>query len=61
MCLCFAVASDEAIDEGMARAVEALVAGRSLPPEDLAQELRWKLLEDAPDDDVAFLLYRCGA
>jgi serine phosphatase RsbU (regulator of sigma subunit) len=48
----------EAIDEGMARAVEALVAGRHLPPCDLAEELRRKLLGDAPDDDVAFLLYR---
>jgi serine phosphatase RsbU (regulator of sigma subunit) len=48
----------EALDEGIARAVEALVAGRSLPVEDLAQVLRRKLLEDAPDDDVAFLLYR---
>jgi serine phosphatase RsbU (regulator of sigma subunit) len=49
---------DEALDEGIARAVEELVAGRSLPVEDLAQVLRRKLLEDAPDDDVAFLLYR---
>jgi hypothetical protein len=49
----------EALDEGMARAVEALAAGRALPPEDLAEKLRQKLLVDAPDDDVAFLLYRC--
>ena len=51
----------EALDEGIARAVEALAAGRALPPEDLAQVLRRKLLADAPDDDVAFLLYRCGS
>jgi hypothetical protein len=50
----------EALDEGIARAVEALAAGRSLAPEDLAQVVRGKLLADAPDDDVAFLLYRCG-
>jgi serine phosphatase RsbU (regulator of sigma subunit) len=52
---------EEALDEGIARAVEALVAGRSLPVEDLAQVLRLKLLEDAPDDDVAFLCYRRGS
>jgi serine phosphatase RsbU (regulator of sigma subunit) len=52
---------DEAIDEGIARAVEALVAGRNLPPEDLAEVLRGKLLGDAPDDDVAFLIYRTGS
>jgi serine phosphatase RsbU (regulator of sigma subunit) len=51
----------EALDEGMARAVDALAGGRALPPDDLAEELRQKLLGDAPDDDVAFLLYRCGA
>jgi serine phosphatase RsbU (regulator of sigma subunit) len=51
----------EAIDEGMARAVEALVDGRHLSPCDLAEGLRQKLLGDAPDDDVAFLLYRCGS
>lgn len=50
---------DEPLDDGMARAVDALAVGRSLPPEDLAEELRQKLLGDAPDDDVAFLLYRC--
>ena len=51
---------DEAIDEGIARAVAALTAGRNLPPEELAEVLRGKLLGDAPDDDVAFLIYRCG-
>ena len=51
---------EEALDEGMARAAEALVAGRELPPEELAQLLTVRLLTDAPDDDVAFLLYRCG-
>jgi serine phosphatase RsbU (regulator of sigma subunit) len=52
---------EETLDEGIARAVDALVVGRSLPVEDLAQVLRRKLLEDAPDDDVAFLLYRRGS
>ncbi|MFP5373166.1 MAG: PP2C family protein-serine/threonine phosphatase, partial [Actinomycetes bacterium] len=51
---------DEALDEGMARAAEALTAGRELPPEKLAQLLTERLLTDAPDDDVAFLLYRCS-
>ncbi len=51
----------EALDEGIARAVESLGAGRALPSEDLAQVLRRKLLEDAPDDDVALLLYRRGS
>jgi hypothetical protein len=32
-----------------------------MPPEELADLLTKRLLEDAPDDDVAFLLYRCGA
>ncbi|WP_164704586.1 SpoIIE family protein phosphatase [Blastococcus litoris] len=50
----------EALDEGTARAVGALVAGRELPPEELAEVLRGKLFGDAPDDDVAFLLYRHG-
>jgi len=50
----------EALDEGTARAVGALVAGRALPPGELAEALRSKLFGDAPDDDVAFLLYRHG-
>ncbi|SNR60646.1 SpoIIE family protein phosphatase [Blastococcus mobilis] len=49
----------EAIDVGMARAVGALTAGRHLAPARLAEELTRELLGDAPDDDVAFLLYRC--
>jgi serine phosphatase RsbU (regulator of sigma subunit) len=48
----------EALDEGMARAVEVLTAGRQLCPEDLAGLLTDRLLADAPADDVAFLLYR---
>jgi len=52
---------DEALDEGIARAVDALVDGRTLPPEDLAEVLRRKLLDDAPEDDVAFLIYRSGS
>ena len=51
---------DEALDEGMARATEVLTGGRHLPPGELADLLTKRLLEDAPDDDVAFLLYRCG-
>jgi hypothetical protein len=51
---------DEALDEGMARAAGVLTDGRHLPPEELAELLTKRLLEDAPDDDVAFLLYRCG-
>ena len=51
---------DEALDEGMARAAEVLTGGRHLPPEELAELLTERLLDDAPDDDVAFLLYRCG-
>jgi serine phosphatase RsbU (regulator of sigma subunit) len=49
---------DEAMDEGMTRAVEVVTGGRHLPPEELAELLTKRLLEDAPDDDVAFLLYR---
>jgi serine phosphatase RsbU (regulator of sigma subunit) len=51
---------DEALDEGMSRARDVLAGGRQLPPEELALLLTERLLDDAPDDDVAFLLYRCG-
>ena len=44
----------------MARAVDALTEGRHLAPADLAARLTAVLLDDAPDDDVAFLLYRRG-
>jgi hypothetical protein len=37
-----------------------LTGGRRLPPDELAELLTKRLLDDAPDDDVAFLLYRCG-
>ncbi|WP_324275317.1 SpoIIE family protein phosphatase [Blastococcus brunescens] len=50
---------DEPLDEGLARAADALLSGHALAPADLADLLRLKLLGDAPDDDVAFLLYRC--
>ena len=50
----------EAMDEGMARASAVLTRGRHLLPQELADLLTERLLEDAPDDDVAFLLYRCG-
>jgi serine phosphatase RsbU (regulator of sigma subunit) len=49
---------DEDIDEGMARATAALRDGRHLPPAELAGLLTDQLLHDAPDDDVAFLVYR---
>jgi serine phosphatase RsbU (regulator of sigma subunit) len=51
---------NEAIDEGTARAVEVLRAARHLEAPHLADVLTEGLLADAPDDDVAFLLYRCG-
>jgi serine phosphatase RsbU (regulator of sigma subunit) len=51
---------NEAIDEGTARAVEVLTAARHLEAPHLADVLTEGLLADAPDDDVAFLLYRCG-
>ncbi|WP_369140336.1 SpoIIE family protein phosphatase [Modestobacter versicolor] len=49
---------DEDLDEGMARAVDAVRAGRQLAPAALADLLTDQLLSDAPDDDVAFLVYR---
>ena len=52
---------DEALDEGMARAAVPPARGRALPPEELAALLTEQLLDDAPDDDVAFLLYRCDS
>ncbi len=50
----------EDLDEGMARAAAALADGRHLPPVELARLLTDQLLDDAPDDDVAFLVYRRG-
>jgi hypothetical protein len=44
----------------MARAVAALVDGRHLAPAQLAGMFTDQLLDDAPDDDVALLLDRCG-
>jgi serine phosphatase RsbU (regulator of sigma subunit) len=49
---------DQVIDDGMARAVDVLTEGRGLHPDELANLLTDRLLADAPDDDVAFLLYR---
>jgi serine phosphatase RsbU (regulator of sigma subunit) len=49
---------NEDLDQGMAQAAEALVGGRHLPPAELAARLTDNLMDDAPDDDVAFLLYR---
>jgi serine phosphatase RsbU (regulator of sigma subunit) len=50
----------EDLDVGMARAAAAVADGRRLPPPELAALLTDQLLDDAPDDDVAFLIYRCG-
>ena len=49
---------DEDLDEGMARAAAAVSEGRVLTPTALAELLTDQLLSDAPDDDVAFLVYR---
>ena len=49
---------NEDLDEGIARAVEVLLDGRVLPPGELAALLTKRLLADAPDDDVAILLYQ---
>jgi serine phosphatase RsbU (regulator of sigma subunit) len=51
---------DSDLDEGMARAVTALTDGRHLAPAQLADLLTDQLLDDAPDDDVALLIYRRG-
>ncbi|WP_104524287.1 SpoIIE family protein phosphatase [Blastococcus atacamensis] len=51
---------DEALDEGIGRAADALVEGRHLGPAQLGALLTERLLSDAPDDDVAFVLFRCG-
>jgi serine phosphatase RsbU (regulator of sigma subunit) len=51
---------DEDLDVGMARAAAALAEGRHLAPDQLVGMLTDQLLDDAPDDDVALLLYRCG-
>ena len=49
---------DQDLDRGMDRAVSALREGRALAPAALAEVLTDQLLSDAPDDDVAFLVYR---
>ena len=49
---------EEDLDQGMDRALTAVADGRHLPPDALAELLTDQLLSDAPDDDVAFLLYR---
>jgi serine phosphatase RsbU (regulator of sigma subunit) len=47
----------EVVDEGIARAAEALAAGRHLPPAELAGRLAEQLLQGERGDDVAFLVY----
>ncbi|MCZ2858662.1 SpoIIE family protein phosphatase [Blastococcus sp. VKM Ac-2987] len=49
---------DEVLDDGIARAVAALVEGRHLAPAELKVRLTERLLGDAPGDDVAFVLFR---
>jgi serine phosphatase RsbU (regulator of sigma subunit) len=49
---------DQDLDQGIDRAVTALREGRALAPGVLAGVLTDQLLADAPDDDVAFLVYR---
>ena len=48
----------EALDEGIARAVDVLGRRRDLPPDELVQALTRELLTGARDDDVALLVYR---
>ncbi|MGH3897194.1 MAG: SpoIIE family protein phosphatase [Pseudonocardiaceae bacterium] len=48
----------ESLDVGINRAVTALVTGRELAPDDLADRLTAALLADGHTDDVAFLIYR---
>jgi serine phosphatase RsbU (regulator of sigma subunit) len=49
---------DQDLDAGMARAAAAVRDARALAPTALAELLTDQLLSDAPDDDVAFLVYR---
>ncbi|MEI4274080.1 SpoIIE family protein phosphatase [Klenkia sp. LSe6-5] len=49
---------DEALDEGIARAVATVREGRALSPDVLAAVLVDQLIADDQDDDVALLLYR---
>ena len=49
---------DRDLDEGMERALAAVRDGRHLGPVELTALLTDQLLDDAPDDDVALLLYR---
>ncbi|MGY1837338.1 SpoIIE family protein phosphatase [Blastococcus sp. SYSU DS0510] len=51
---------DEVLDEGIDRATAALVEGRHLGPAELKTLLTERLLGDAPDDDVAFVILRRG-
>ena len=51
---------DQSLDQGIARAARVLADGRDLAPAALAERITVTLLDDAPDDDVAFLLYRRG-
>jgi serine phosphatase RsbU (regulator of sigma subunit) len=51
---------DEVLDQGIGRATDALSEGHHLGPAELGTLLTERLLGDAPDDDVAFVLFRCG-
>ncbi|MGH3784820.1 MAG: SpoIIE family protein phosphatase [Pseudonocardiaceae bacterium] len=48
----------ESLGAGIDRAVTAVVTGRELAPDDLADRLTAALLADGHADDVAFLIYR---
>jgi serine phosphatase RsbU (regulator of sigma subunit) len=49
---------DYSLDTGIDRATTVLVATNDLAPEEVADQLLGKLLDDDHDDDVAFLIYR---
>ncbi|MGH3786710.1 MAG: SpoIIE family protein phosphatase [Pseudonocardiaceae bacterium] len=48
----------ESLEVGIDRAVTALLTGRKLDPDDLADQLTAQLVADGHADDMAFLVYR---
>ncbi len=48
----------ESLEEGIDRAVTALVTGRELAPDDLTDQFTAQLVADGHADDMAFLVYR---